>query len=284
MTSEGVFALHDQHSSYASYAEFRPELPALLQQGGLIDDCVELTRALGILEPLTGEHIPPEGLTFQGPNWRESIVGNGLLSRSRGVLWLLKHLYGSLETLKQQEVYLVEALSGFALWLRRQYGEGKLTCSEYLEDSEIAMNNEIPHENLCALSFGDESFDLVLCNELFEHVQHLDRAFTEIKRVLRTGGRLVATCPMAFGQEQSIVKAVINPQTGAIQLLAEKEIHGDPVRPEGGSLVYRIPAWDVLVQLRNAGFAETRIHLITSWKYGILGSDLPGVLVIEAIS
>jgi SAM-dependent methyltransferase len=146
------------------------------------------------------------------------------------------------------------------------------------------FSSEIPHQDLCALSFANDSFDLVLCNELFEHVQHQDQAFTEIARVLRPGGRLVATCPLAFGQEQSIVKAVTNPQTGETHLLGEMELHGDPVRPEHGSLVYRIPAWDVLVHLRDAGFAETRIHHIASWKHGILGSDLPGILVIEAIS
>ena len=62
----------------------------------------------------------------------------------------------------------------------------------------------------------------------------------------------------------------------------EQEFHGDPVRPEAGSLVYRIPAWDVLGQLQAAGFSEARMHHIASWKHGVLGSDLPGVLVIEA--
>ena len=35
-------------------------------------------------------------------------------------------------------------------------------------------------------------------------------------------------------------------------------------------------------QLRGAGFLEVRMHHIASWKHGVLGSDLPGVLVIEA--
>ena len=86
MPSEGVLALHELHRSYASFAEFQPELPALLQQGALLGDCLTVTRALGILEPLTGEHIPPEALLIQGPNWRESLVGNGMLSRNRAVL------------------------------------------------------------------------------------------------------------------------------------------------------------------------------------------------------
>jgi hypothetical protein len=62
----------------------------------------------------------------------------------------------------------------------------------------------------------------------------------------------------------------------------EAEFHGAPVRPEAGALVYRIPAWDVLDQLQGAGFSEARMHHVASWKHGVLGSDLPGVLVIEA--
>lgn len=281
MPSEGVLALHELHRSYASFAEFLPELTGLLQQGSLLSDCIQVTQALGILEPFTGEHIPPEALLIHGPNYRESLVGNGLLSRNRAVLVLLEQISGSLEALGQQDIYLVEALTGFALWLRRQLGEERLVCSEYLDDAEGSFP-EIPHQDLCSLTFADASFDLLLCNELFEHVQDLQLAFREITRVLRPGGRLVATCPLAFGQRESIVKAVHNPATGKAEVSGEPDYHGDPVRPQQGSLVYRIPGWEILEQLQQAGFSEVRMHHIASWKHGVLGSDLPGVLVIEA--
>jgi hypothetical protein len=279
--SEEVLALHEQHRSYSSYEAFLPDARALLAQGSLVNDCQALNRVLGLLEPLTGKHIPPEALQIQAPNWRESLEGNGLLSRNRAVLWLLQHLYGSLEVLRHQDIYLVEALTGFALWLRRQLGDQRLVCSEHLVNSEM-IHDGIPHQDLCALTFASGSFDLVLCNELFEHVQHLNQAFGEIARVLRPDGRLLATCPLAFGQQDSVVKAVADPATGELQLLCDPEWHGDPVRPEQGSLVYRIPGWVVLEQLRAAGFDQARIHHISSWKHGILGADLPGVLVIEA--
>lgn len=280
MPCEEVLALHNLRGSYGSFGAFQPELVELLRQGSLLDHCVAVTRALGILEPLSGEHIPPEAIQIQGPNYRESLVANSLLSRNRAVVLVLEQAYGSLETLRGLDLYLVEALSGFALWLRRQVGEERLTCSEYLAAAELA-GREIPHQDLCALSFPDASFDLVLCNELFEHVQDLDLAFREIARVLRPGGRLIATCPLAFGQQHSIVKARHRPG-GEPELLAEAEFHGDPIRPQNGSLVYRIPGWEILDQLREAGCAEATMHHIASWKHGVLGSDLPGVLVIEA--
>jgi len=281
MPSEAVLALHNQHEVYNEFEPFFAELPSLLQQGGLLEDCTTLTRALGIVEPFTGEHIPPEALLIQGPNYRESLIGNGLLSRNRALLQVLQRIFASLDQLAQQDVYLVEAVSGFAQWLKRQLGKEHLTCSEYLEEAEHEFAG-IDHQDLCALTYSDTSFDLVICNELFEHVQELDQAFREIARVLRPGGRLMATCPMAFGQRDSIIRAVHNSATGQAELVTEADFHGDPMRPGTGSLVYRIPGWEVLEQLKGAGFLEARIHHVVSWKHGVMGSDLPGVLVIEA--
>lgn len=280
MPSEGVLALHDSSWSYTDFATFQPQLPGLLHHGSQLEDVIQVTRALGILEPLTGEHIPPEAIQIQGPNYRESLIANGLLSRNRALLRVLERTYGSLEELAQRDIYLVEALTGFALWMRRQLGDGRLICSEFLENAEHAFA-DVSHQDLCALSFSDASFDLVICNELFEHVRDLDQAFREIARVLRPGGRLVGTCPLAFGQRESIVKATHNASTGEDRVLGEAEYHGDPLRPKGGSLVYRIPAWEVLEQLQAAGFSEAQIHHETAWKHGVMGSDLPGVLVID---
>lgn len=46
-----------------------------------------------------------------------------------------------------------------------------------------------------ALPFGDATFDLILSNEVIEHVQDDARACAEMVRVLRPGGRAVIFCP-----------------------------------------------------------------------------------------
>jgi SAM-dependent methyltransferase len=282
MPSAEVLQLHDSISSYQFLDQFQPHLSNLLQQGSHLAEAVRITTRLGILEPLTGEHIPWSDLMIDGTNYRESLIGNGLLSRHRAVLKVLENVFGSLNCLRNQDIYLAEALTGFALWMKRQIGPERLVCSEFLEDAE-QRHSEITHQDLCHLTFADACLDLVLCNELFEHLKDMEQAFREITRVLRPGGRLVATCPMAFGQQEAIVKAVHNSKTGVSMLLGKAELHGDPVRPGTGSLVYRIPGWDLLDQLREAGFRKAMIHHVAAWKHGILGSDLPGVLVIEAL-
>ncbi|HEX3905121.1 MAG TPA: class I SAM-dependent methyltransferase [Polyangia bacterium] len=45
------------------------------------------------------------------------------------------------------------------------------------------------------LPFAADSFDLVLLNEVLEHVPNQERALTEARRVLRRGGRIVLLSP-----------------------------------------------------------------------------------------
>jgi len=48
--------------------------------------------------------------------------------------------------------------------------------------------------DLFALPFADDSFDVVVCSEVLEHLDEPDRAFAELKRVARK--RVVLTVPL----------------------------------------------------------------------------------------
>ena len=45
------------------------------------------------------------------------------------------------------------------------------------------------------IPFDDRYFDFVVSNQVFEHVENLDLVLTEIKRVLKPGGMLLALFP-----------------------------------------------------------------------------------------
>lgn len=49
--------------------------------------------------------------------------------------------------------------------------------------------------DICALPFADDSFDLVLATDIIEHVADDARALSELRRVLKPGGRLLLTVP-----------------------------------------------------------------------------------------
>ncbi|MBC7205060.1 MAG: class I SAM-dependent methyltransferase [Methyloversatilis sp.] len=50
--------------------------------------------------------------------------------------------------------------------------------------------------------FGDASFDAVLCNQVLEHVFEPDAFITEIRRVLRPGGRVLLTVPFVWDEHE----------------------------------------------------------------------------------
>jgi len=57
----------------------------------------------------------------------------------------------------------------------------------YLDEAVIGRAESIP--------YPDDHFDLVVANNVFEHLEFPERAFAEIARVLKPGGRCVAKTP-----------------------------------------------------------------------------------------
>ena len=64
--------------------------------------------------------------------------------------------------------------------------------------------------------------------------------------------------------------------------LTEPEFCGKPVSPEEGSLAYQIPAWDLLDQARDAGLRDPAIHWIAAPSFGVVGNEIPAVMVLVA--
>ena len=92
---------------------------------------------------------------------------------------------------------------------------------------------------------------------------------------------MLATFPMAFGQQENIIKAEFRGAQQMALFRGEPEYHGDPIRPTRGSLVYQIPGWQILDLASMIGFSAVMMHLVSSWKCGVLGGDLPGVFVAD---
>lgn len=53
--------------------------------------------------------------------------------------------------------------------------------------------------DITSIPVSEESFDLVLCTEVLEHVPYPERAVAELARILKPGGTLVITAPMMSG-------------------------------------------------------------------------------------
>ncbi|RNI29257.1 class I SAM-dependent methyltransferase [Rufibacter latericius] len=137
--------------------------------------------------------------------------------------------------------------------------------------------NGILHQDLQKLSFADDSFDVVISSEVFEHIPNTYQAFKEVHRVLKPGGRHIFTIPFDARGFKDTVKAVLD-ENGNIQYLSEPEFHKDPIREEG-VLVYRIFSLEMLIKLNEIGFI-TNLHHLYNPLLGIVGNN---AIVFESI-
>ena len=286
--SPSLQAPHVEHLVFADFPAFQAHLQRSLPQWtSQVQQALRLIALNGIVDPISAAAVPAEALGISGGNYRETLVYRGCLARHRAVLLILQELLaaGLLPPRQQLELYCPEAITPFAALLRELFPH--VLGSEYLPDPADPQRQRFPHQDLCELTLPEACVDLVLCNELFEHLYDLPAALGEIARILRPGGYLLSTFPFAYNRIDTIVKARHRPGAtpgvaAEAELLMEPEFHGDPVHPEQGSLVYQIPAWDLLDQARQAGLSDPAIHWIAAPSYGVLGQELPAVMVLLA--
>ncbi len=152
--------------------------------------------------------------------------------------------------------------------------------SEYTGDPEQANAlYPIPIQDLQALDLRDASFDIVVTNEVLEHVPSIDAALSEIYRVLKVGGVHIGTVPFMYFQDESIVRARM--ENGRVVHLMEPEYHGNPVDPEGGALAFEIPGWNLLERARSTGFRQVNMRFILSTKHACLYEGIGGILLLQ---
>jgi hypothetical protein len=275
---------HLEQFSYGSIDAFSSRFRnrwALAQE--TIRETLQIIALQGICDPLTDQPIAPEAIEVVAPNYRESLVYQGLNSRERAVLLLLRRMIeaGQLPPPRLIKAYLPEYVTSLSRALRNWLGEGVLR-SEYLPNPEDPLRAQFSHEDLCALSFPDRSFDLLVSSEVFEHLYDLRAGLAECLRVLRPGGVLIASFPFAYGRRQSIIKARHRGPDLPPEIFGEPEYHGNPLEPEEGSLVYQIPGWEILDLLSELGFSDVSFQGIHSISYGVVAAEIPEVLLLVA--
>lgn len=182
----------------------------------------------------------------------DHLMSQQLLGGRTLIAELVTESYRALDT-------LIDDLTGF------EYLGPEHTPGDTVSIDGVALR----HDDLERLSFGDASFDLLITQDVFEHVPDLQRALAESARVLRPGGRLVFTVPCFPDLDTTEVLARIGPDGSVDQLVEPPEIHGNPVG--GGSLCLRHIGWDILDQLREAGFGAATAHCYWGPWAGHLG-------------
>ena len=211
------------------------------------------------------------------PNWRERLECPlcRMNNRQRLVATLVKQ---ELSAKQGQQVYFMEHVTPIFNWVSETFKQHQLVGSEYLghEYEGGAIIKGIRHEDVENLSFLDGSLDLIVSNDVFEHVPNPAKAFAECARVLKPGGIMLATIPFHRDSDISITRSRLS--NGQVEHLLPPTFHGNPVSADG-SLVFTDFGWDLLNTMKVSGFSDVVVDTYASLEHGHLGN---GQLVFRA--
>ena len=126
-------------------------------------------------------------------------------------------------------------------------------------------------ENLEALTFADETFDIFVTQDVLEHVFHPLDVFREVARTLKPGGIHVFTVPITRYREPSRRRARLG--AGGVEHLLPAEYHGDPVN-DGGALVTVDWGWDISQQIFDSSGLFTHVFHIDDLTRGIRAAHI----------
>ncbi len=143
-------------------------------------------------------------------------------------------------------------------------------CSSYIPNVEpgTETRSRVFCQDLEKLTFADENFDVVITEDVFEHIRNYDLAFEQVYRVLKKGGYHIFTVPCFF-DKPTLIRVDTNGEED-IHLLPP-EYHGDRIR--GKILAYRTFGIDIFKTLEKIGF-ETTVDFsnYVDRRYGIFDS------------
>lgn len=105
-------------------------------------------------------------------------------------------------------------------------------------------------QDLEKLAFPDSRFDLVLSEDVFEHLGDYRAGFREVHRVLKPGGYHVLSVPFYFDRR---TRDLWDPVDGRRVLREPIEFHGDPIR--GQIPCFTHFGYDLLDWLGELGFS-----------------------------
>jgi len=206
------------------------------------------------------------------PNWRESIICEEcrLNNRTRGFVHVFENLTHPCLTTK---IYIAEQLSPLYLHLLKKYP--LLVGSEYIEnDAALFVERAgylVQHQDLTSLTFDDKSFDVILHQDVLEHIPNFIDALREGYRVLKPGGYLFFTAPFVISSAKNIIRSQMSSE-GVIEHLLPPEYHGNPLDPVGCLAFYHF-GWELLEQMKDIGFKDPSAVFYWSLEYGYLGGD-----------
>ena len=182
-------------------------------------------------------HPNPELPAAEHPGWfRDGLLCEhcGSIPRERAITHALLQLRPHFRQLRIHEGS--PSNRGLSAKLRQECAD--YTATQYdpnLPKGQMSPDQQYQSEDFEHQTFGDAVFDIVVTLDVFEHLFEPGQAAREIFRTLKPGGLFIMTVPLISPWSGNSRRAGL--VDGQVVHFAQPEFHGNPVDPEGGSLV-----------------------------------------------
>ena len=204
-------------------------------------------------------------------NWREHMQCPRcrLNNRMRASIHLLMDI---IAPTSESRIYATEQSSPLFSYLQKCFPI--LQGSEFVQDAALISENnskKLRHEDLTQLSFASHSFDAILSFDVLEHIPNYRSAFTECARTLKPAGKMLFSVPFDANSARNHIRAQLH-KDGTIEHFWPPEYHDDPRNPEG-CLCFQHFGWEMLEEMKEAGFSTVSALSYYSLEYGYLGDN-----------
>lgn len=122
-------------------------------------------------------------------------------------------------------------------------------------------------EDLHAQTFADNSFDLVITQDVMEHVFEPERAVAEIHRTLASEGWYIFTAPVY--KERINTERCARRVNGEVVHLTPPEYHGNPIDNAGSLVTFRY-GYDIQDLLVSWAQFDVEVRRYRNHTYGIV--------------
>lgn len=143
--------------------------------------------------------------------------------------------------------------------------------SQFFPGIELGLVHQgVRNEDLRSLTFPDSSFDILVTQDVLEHVPEPDRAFREIARILKPGGCHVFSVPLHSSPTKERSRY---DDDGTLRHILPPEYHGNPVDAKG-ALVFTDWGPDLPERIDRVSGTTTRRFDFHDLRHGLDGEFL----------
>jgi SAM-dependent methyltransferase len=197
------------------------------------------------------------------------------IPRERAIMQAIERYYPNWREIKIHESSPIQ--KGASLKIKR--GAKSYMESQYFPNQVLGTIIEgFRNEDLENQTFEDESFDLVITQDVFEHLYYPEKAFAEIHRTLRKGGSHILTVPIENKFNPTVKWAELN-KDGNNVFLQKPEFHGNPVNDEGSAVTWHW-GYDIVNVIEKSTGVKPHIETWEDSDNGIK-AELIEVIVIK---